>query len=280
MDHRTWERWNNRWEWTRKCVLRKGCEDFKIEISDPIPMESVERFENETGLALPEDYKIAVTQFGSSVEFDWYLKKDCPDRLPEDHPKVQAQLALYYEAMGPEDFEEVRKVLLEEISKKGEWIEPPTENSISFGGTGAGPMWESERDPLKSYRLLQQAIRDMNPDNEMSEADLRECEGFYPIMGLGDGDTVAMDLKSNPTRILHLDHEGSYLGDAIRQIDRGFEGFMTRFSRLGCPGPDSGHFMKFVSKRRKVLDLWGMNSREWVGWFESRNFLFWYLPIP
>jgi hypothetical protein len=267
MIEKAWKYWNSCWEWTRQCVLKKGCEDFEIKISDPLPMESVERFEQETGLELPEDYKTTITQFAASVEFYWTLKIANSRTWTEDHPVIRQKLNKDKQTMSAEEFERHRIIIMRKQRKFGTWIEPPTQLKFSYGGTGMGAMWEYQSDPLKSYRNFQQEVRDMNEDRD-EEIDYSEIEGFHRIMGLGDGDSIVMDLKSHPTRILHLDHEGSFL-ERNKQMEEGFEGFITRFSQLGCPAPDNGHIMKLVGQNHKILDLNKMESREWVEWFSN-----------
>lgn len=270
MDDALWKQWNDRWNWIRECVLRKGGDDFKIIIKPPLDRERIVEFENETGLKIPADYARFLTSFASSVRFDWYLdeaKKKI--LLPEDHPKVKALLEQYRRQMTPGQFEKVKPSLLKEARTESVEIQPPAGIRITQGGMGECVFSEAKPSLVENWKAFQQVVTDMHEGCDDPPLDPEFYKTFLPIMGVIVGDTIVMDLSKTPTPILYLDHEENYDPEGVTRIGNGFSDFMTRFSNLGCPGPEIDDLRSFLDEASGKLDDQGETARLWISWLET-----------
>ncbi len=267
-----WHVWIGRWEWLRDCVRAKGCRDFEIKVSPPLPRERVEEFEHETGLKLPSDFVKTVTQFARAVEFDWELYFRMEHRiLREDDPRVVAQLEAARRSLGEKEFNENREALLKEYRKRDPWLKPPGHIGPAFGGTGAEAMWLPTESIVDRHRGFQEEIEGQVNDYQPEDYDSATHRGYLPIFRLEDGDAVVMDLARNPAPILHLGHEGGFLPESTTRIGEDFASFMTRWSAIGCPPPHSYELEKFMDANGNQIDPDGAASKVWIAWLEGRD---------
>lgn len=295
-----WDHWLSRWEWICHCVGRKGCEASETKLGSPIPVRQVEEFEETTGLKLPEDYAETVTKFARSVEFSWCLRKLgstpvvgvigyhakhtepggwrrwWPFGKKNEEDDVTEELVIdIHEGMSKADREAAVMrgyQALKAAEKRGEsnWVRPPEPiERIHAGGTGVVPMWESEGSVLTNWRDLQGDIRSWRERGDDGEAEREIFRAFYPLINVGDGDRIVMDLNSNPTRILYLDHDHSYALRAATCLGLGFLDFMNRWSNLGCPHTHPSSIGVFLDQEKCLLEDDGFNAKRWRAWLEE-----------
>lgn len=263
-----WEKWMQQWKWVIDCIEKKGCDTTEIKLSAPVPKKSVIDFEKSTGLKLPEDYIYVITNYAGSVNFSWCLsKKEGGKKLDVNDPKVQNTLLMFQQALSPVEFNRMKDNILKEISVEKEQLKPPEDIKISYGGTGACEMWEIDDDIVDSYNDFQEGISDMNMG--IDEFNPESMKRFHSIISVPNGDSIVMDLLSNPTKILYLDHESSYDPNEAIQLGNGFSDFMTCFSNLGCPGPEIWELERFLDKDEHALDYMTPIAKKWVDWLNA-----------
>ena len=93
------------------------------------------------------------------------------------------------------------------------------------------------------------------------------CEGLrdrLPFMEVGNGDLIAFDKREGGRNcpVVYLSHDNDE-GFHDRRLGVNFVDFMTRWTNLGCPGPDYGGMLPFYSNRLKLLNSEGRLVKRW-----------------
>lgn len=104
-----WENWKFRWQKALTGCERIGGEIRKLKIKPKATDAEVLSVENKLGFRLPEDFRQILTEFSSSIEFNWYL----PDiKLPDGLREIGSG----------ECFWDLNRLIDFEAGRKG-WIE-------------------------------------------------------------------------------------------------------------------------------------------------------------
>lgn len=87
-----------------------------------------------------------------------------------------------------------------------------------------------------------------------------------PFIHVANGDLIAFDLRSpsDDPPVIYLNHEGHYPGSGHGQrLGDNFTDFMSRWSRLGCVGPESWTWEPFYDQALAKLNPDGDSARAW-----------------
>ena len=125
---------------------------------------------------------------------------------------------------------------------------------------GQNPMWDADR-------LVEFAAAAKDHANSPW---LALCEGLrdrLPFMEVGNGDLIAFDMREGGRNcpVVYLSHDNDE-GFHDRRLGVNFVDFMTRWTNLGCPGPDYGGMLPFYSNRLKLLNSEGRLVKRWRRW--------------
>jgi hypothetical protein len=91
----------------------------------------------------------------------------------------------------------------------------------------------------------------------------REWHGKLPVLSVGNGDMVAIDLADEA--VVYLSHDDGE-GHGYR-LGADFEDYLDRLSRLGCVGAEDWQWLPFVDGPGSFLLPHGQNAVLWRQWF-------------
>ena len=81
-----------------------------------------------------------------------------------------------------------------------------------------------------------------------------------------NGDLLAIDLVASGNPVVYLDHDGESALHG-RVLAPGFDEFVSRWSAIGCIGPESWELAPLVGEQG--LDPAGQAARAWATWFRG-----------
>lgn len=102
------------------------------------------------------------------------------------------------------------------------------------------------------------------------EATKRGWMNCLPFLRIGNGDYIAFRItegqKTHP--VVYMSHESDSEYHR-KQLGANFVDFLTRWTNLGCPGPDFPYFQPFYDKRSKQLRHAGRAVDAWKKWLRT-----------
>jgi hypothetical protein len=130
----------------------------------------------------------------------------------------------------------------------------------------------SEADALWDAGTVSRLKRDLDrwvasafPD--VSDPWQRSWHNKVPFLEVSTGDLLAFDLSGGTARcpVVYLSHDGDTDVHG-RRLGLDFTDFMTRWSNLGCPGPDFYLLEPLYDHRRRLLRDSGPAVDRWKAW--------------
>lgn len=183
------------------------------------------------------------------------------------NPTSARKLATVQKKMGTELPKEFREVLLKYSSRvEFFWYEDEEsstvlpENLSEVCTGGSAPLWDINN-------LVEFAQAALNHATSPWLAFREGLRDRLPFMNVGNGDVIAFDMRAGTSNcpIVYLSHEND-ANSHNRQLGDNFIDFITRWSYLGCPGPEFWLMQPFYAKRAKVLNEKGRAAERWRKW--------------
>lgn len=105
--------------------------------------------------------------------------------------------------------------------------------------------------------------------NDLSDEDNQIWQNKIPIINVANGDLIAFDIKqdSDTYPVVYLSHE---LGEMHgKRLGCNFIDFITRWSNLGCFGPEDWQFEPFYNEEDNILEIDNDKVYKWKQWLEN-----------
>jgi hypothetical protein len=134
-------------------------------------------------------------------------------------------------------------------------------------GSDADALWDVGLvDKLKRY--LDRWVAGAFPD--VADPWQRSWHDKVPFLEAPNGDLLAFDLSGGTARcpVVYLSHEGDTDVHGLR-LGLDFTDFMTRWSNLGCPGPEFYLVEPFYDRRQRQLRNSGPVVDRWKAWIDG-----------
>jgi len=140
---------------------------------------------------------------------------------------------------------------------------PPADYD-EVGGSDAPALWDVAT-VAKLKRQLDQWVASAFPDT--GDQWQRSWHNKVPFLEAPNGDLLAFDLSGGTAQcpVVYLSHEGDTDVHG-RRLGLDFADFMTRWSNLGCPGPEFYTLEPFYDRRERRLRDSGAVVEKWKQW--------------
>ncbi len=220
------KQWLALWDWTVDALKNRGWPARKPKLKPPLPVEKLRAFETKHGIRLPRDYADVLTKLAADVSVDLGWVKS------GDPPYEQR--------------EEIKRRLRE----------------LMFGGPMT--LWSFDF-PVKEYASFKE-WGDLNANAEPDSEYHQHFRNKLPVVGIGNGDYIALDLKTGvPT---YISHEGD---DQLqgKPLGMNFVDFVTRWSWAGLPWPDFLPGTDFYDERARTLAEASPALAVWHAWLRG-----------
>ena len=141
-------------------------------------------------------------------------------------------------------------------------LPPPAYEEVAFSETAA--LWDAGR-VARMKADMDRWVASAFPD--VSDPWQRSWHHKVPFLEVSNGDLLAFDLSGGTARcpVVYLSHEGDTDVHG-RRLGLDFTDFMTRWSNLGCPGPDIYMLGPLYDQRRGLLRDSGPAVDRWKAW--------------
>jgi hypothetical protein len=132
------------------------------------------------------------------------------------------------------------------------------------GASEAPALWDVGT-VVKLKRYIDQWVASAFPD--VADPWQRSWHNKVPFIEVCNGDLLAFDLSQGTSRcpVVYLSHEGDEDLHG-RRLGLNFTDFMTRWSNLGCPGPEMWGLEPFYDRRERRLRDSGPAVERWKAW--------------
>lgn len=162
----------------------------------------------------------------------------------------------------PKDFKEVLTHFSSGVDIR--WYfeneEPEKElNDIYFGGED---LWRFEelKDTYENYIGWKEVFTEIEDDFD------KQWQNKVPFKSMRNGDVLAFDSLTN--NVIYLSHDGHELHG--KKLANNFTDFISRWSELGCPGPECWILDHFYDYEKNEIDLNSNQSLKWKNWLEEK----------
>lgn len=227
MTRELWNQWVSDWQRILEVADKRGWSTKPLVIEPPANRFEVEEIEQQIGMALPEDFKEVVTKFSRHVDFEWN-RANSPD---------------------------------------SDSIFP---NASSGGRTYKSGLWNL--DQLVEMVGVSRTESDMHQDffekyqEDYDAISMEHLKRFVPFIRVTNGDDIGFLIEPNGGYWIHF-----YIHDDICDWDyclgSSFVEFITRWSAIGCVGPEYWYLEPdFYDNDKGELRKSGGRVAEWKGY--------------
>jgi hypothetical protein len=226
-----WNQWVQNWEDTLVAMQHRGFETKPLVITPPVSRAEVTQIEQNCGVILPEDFVEVVTQYAGSVVLYWHQRNT--ERFPTPY---QGIFSSWGNALW--DIRQMENLITK--YKQG----CPYPKPIKVGDL----LWEgrsdltADEDDVWYYNLYQNKL---------------------PLLYVPNGDGIVFDISDTETRntVLYLQHDDNSFHGKL--LGENFIDFMTKWSYLGCPGPEHWQIEPFYDFEKNAIFQEGMSVESW-----------------
>jgi SMI1 / KNR4 family (SUKH-1) len=190
------KQWLANWDWLVAALKNRGWKARKARLKARLPARKLRAFENEHGIKVPRDYAQVLMTFASAATVDL-------GRVEPGDPPYPCW---------------------EEIGSRF--------RDLLFGGVTH--LWSFDV-PVAEYARFQKWADDLVAEETLDDEYCQHFRNKLPILRIGNGDYIALDLKTGvPTYISH-EGDGEIHG---KPLGKSFVDFITRWSWTCLPWPD------------------------------------------
>jgi len=227
-----WNGWQRDWEWVLSSMRKKGAWEVSDPVIDPpASMDYIMRIEQEGGIVLPTEFVEVLARYSARVEISWWL----------NDPFASGKW----------------------------WLNDPPFNrppEPTIVAPGAYREVEAAQSTLWSIDHLGRFNNHVQDYIRVVDSNDPIWQGKTAFIKTAGGDYIALDVSQGNRNcpVIYLDHEHGPLHGV--RLGLNFVDFITRWSNLGCPGPEIWTMEPFYDPVQNLLMDSGEVVENWKQW--------------
>ena len=215
MDDALWQQWNADWQRIVSAMRQHDVDAEEVVVEPPATIEELSELERKLGVFVPVEIAILMTTYSRRVRLGWHCG--------------------YSYLTG------------NEVLNRN--FPPPFDPIFS---SWADALWDL--DNLEQLYKIYEGNKAVFPlsDVEGNSDDYNNVwHGKFPLMTVPNGDQILLDISQTPSPVIYASHDGSHL-HGIR-LGLSLMDFITRWSAIGCPGPECWEMEPFYDEEANLL---------------------------
>lgn len=165
----------------------------------------------------------------------------------------------------PKDFKDVLTQFSSAVDLRWYFENEETEEGLENVYFGGENLWNFEdlKDIYEAYKGWKEIAE------EFEDEHVNLWQNKVPFMSLPNGDIIAFDDFTN--NVIYLSHDGHEFHG--KKLANSFTDFISKWSELGCPGPECWILTHFYNYEMNEIDPNVSRALKWRKWLENLNYV-------